>query len=345
MKMKVARLYDYLDVRVEEEEVPRIGADEILVRGLSCGICSGDVVPWYIRKKAPLVLGHEPSAEVVEVGAGVHGFAPGDRVFVHHHAPCFSCRACRRGEYVQCPTWKASKLDPGGMAEFFRVPAVNLSDTLRLPDGVSDEDGALVEPLACVVKSLNRAGEVRDATVLVIGLGIMGQMHVLAARARGARTIVGADLVEARCAFARGLGADHVVDASKQDTAEAVRELTGGEGADVVIAGPATAQAIELGLACAARGGTVVQFMGTQPEDFLRLSTFDYYFRELRLVPSYSCGPPDTREALRLIEQGVVRAEHVVTHRFPLERVNEAYRVAAEDRSAIKTMVRVDGRG
>lgn len=345
MKMKVARLYDYLDVRVEEEEVPRIGADEILVRGLTCGICSGDVVPWYIRRKAPLVLGHEPSGEVVEVGPAVRGFSPGDRVFVHHHAPCLACRACRRREFVQCPTWKSSHLDPGGMAEYFRVPAVNLGDTLRLPDCVSDEDGALVEPLACVVKSLNRAGDVRDAVVLVIGLGVMGQLHVLAARERGAHTIIGADLVEARCEAARRLGADQVINAGVTDMKDAVLSLTAGEGADVVIAGPATGEAIELGLACAARGGTVVQFMGTQPDDVLRLSTFDYYFRELRLVPSYSCGPPDTREALRLIEQGVVRAEHVVTHRFPLAEVAKAYRVAAEDRSAIKTMVRVDARG
>ena len=159
--MKVARLYDFLDVRIEEQPVPAIGPGEALVRARACGICSGDVVPWYIRKKAPLVFGHEPVGEIVEVGEGVSGFAPGDRVFVHHHAPCFRCRACARGEFVQCPTWKQSQIDPGGMAEFFRVPAGNLAgDTLRLPDHVSDADGALVEPLACVVKSLARAGEV-----------------------------------------------------------------------------------------------------------------------------------------------------------------------------------------
>jgi len=337
--MKVARLYDFLDVRIEEAPVPRIGPGEALVRTRACGICSGDVVAWYIRRKAPLVFGHEPSGEIVEVGAGVTGFAPGDRVFVHHHAPCFNCRACRRGEFVQCPTWKKSSIDPGGMAEYFRVPAVNLADTLRLPDSVDDEGGALVEPLACVVKSLRRAGEVRDATVLIIGLGVMGQLHVVLARHLGARRILAADLVRSRCEHARRLGADDVIDASAADLVEQVRDLTAGEGAEIVIVGPATSQAIDQGLACAARGGTVVQFMGTQPDDTLRLSTFDFYFRELRLIPSYSCGPEETRSALDHIAAGVVAPAQVVTHRFPLADAARAYQTAAEDKSAIKTLV------
>jgi L-iditol 2-dehydrogenase len=337
--MRVARLYDFLDVRVEEAPVPSIGAGEALVRTRACGICSGDVVAWYIRRKAPLVFGHEPSGEIVEVGAGVEGFARGDRVFVHHHAPCFACRACRRGEFVQCPTWKNSSIDPGGMAEYFRVPAVNLADTLRLPESVDYEGGALVEPLACVVKSLHRAGAVRDASVLIIGLGVMGQLHVVLARHLGARRILAADLVRSRCEHARGLGAEDVIDAAAGDLVEQVRDLTSGEGAEIVIVGPATSQAIEQGLACAARGGTVVQFMGTQPDDELRLSTFDFYFRELRLIPSYSCGPEETRRALHLIAQGVVLPAQVVTHRFPLAQAARAYQVAAEDKSAIKTLV------
>jgi L-iditol 2-dehydrogenase len=338
--VKVARLYDFLDVRIEDQPVPIIGSGEALVRARACGICSGDVVPWYIRKKAPLVLGHEPVGEIVEVGPGVSGFRPGDRVFVHHHAPCFRCRACARGEFVQCPTWKQSHIDPGGMAEFFRVPAVNLNgDTLRLPDDVSDADGALVEPLACVVKSLDRGGAIEGASVLVIGLGVMGLLHVVLARHLGARQILAADLVASRCERARQLGADQVIDASSGGLPEQVRDQTDGEGAEVVIVGPATVEALEQGLACAARGGTIVQFMGTEPGATLALPTFDFYFKELRLVPSYSCGPVETRRALDLIAHGVVGARHVVTHQFPLEQAAEAYRIAAVDKSAIKTLV------
>jgi L-iditol 2-dehydrogenase len=339
--MKVARLYDYLDIRIEEEPQPRPGRREALVRTRACGICSGDVVPWYIRKKAPLVFGHEPVGEIVEVGAEVTHVQPGARVFVHHHAPCLTCRACRRGEFVQCPTWRATKIIPGGMAEFFLVPETNLfGDTLVLPETVSDEDGALIEPTACVVKSLTRAGRVADASMLIIGLGVMGQLHVVLAKHLGARQVIGADLVAGRCEHARRLGADIVIDAATGDVATVMRDVTAGEGAEIVIVGPATIQALELGLACVARGGTVVQFMGTPPEARLQLSANDFYFREIRLVPSYSCGPVETRAALNYIAQGIVGARHVVTHRFPLAAAAEAYRVTAEDKSALKTLVR-----
>jgi L-iditol 2-dehydrogenase len=297
-------------------------------------------VPWYIRKKAPLVFGHEPVGEIAAVGDGVTTVQPGDRVFVHHHAPCFRCRACARGAFVQCPTWKQSHIDPGGMAEYFRVPVVNLAgDTLRLADSVSDADAALVEPLACVVKSLDRAGPIDGGSVLIIGLGVMGQLHVLLARHLGARQILAADLVAGRCARAAELGADVVIDASVADLTAQVHEHTDGEGAEVVIVGPATVAAIEQGIACAARGGTLLQFMGTEPGSVLPLSTFDFYFRELRLIPSYSCGPAETRRALDLITRGIVGARHVVTHRFPLEQAAEAYRVAALDKTALKTLV------
>src|SRR5258705_4615644 len=117
--MKVARLYDYLDVRIEDAPVPQPGRREALVRARVCGICSGDVVPWYIRKKAPLVFGHEPVGEIVETGSEVTHLRRGTRVFVHHHAPCLQCRACRRGEFVQCPTWHASQIIPGWTSDFF----------------------------------------------------------------------------------------------------------------------------------------------------------------------------------------------------------------------------------
>jgi L-iditol 2-dehydrogenase len=338
--MKVARLYDYLDIRIEDEPVPEPGPREALVRARICGICSGDVVPWYIRKKAPLVFGHEPVGEIVALGSEVKHVRLGTRVFVHHHAPCLRCRACRRGEFVQCPTWRASRIVPGGMAEYFLIPETNLfGDTLALPETVSDEDGALVEPTACVVKSLTRAGRIAEASILVVGLGVMGQLHVVLAKHLGARQVIGTDLIASRCTRARTLGADVVIDASAGDLLAHLADATEGELAEIVIVGPATVDALQTGLACVAKGGTVIQFMGTPPEARLSLSTADLYFREIRLIPSYSCGPVETRAALRYIADGVIGAAHVVTHRFPLSAAAEAYRVAAEDRTAIKTLV------
>ena len=138
--MRAAILYDAGDVRVEERPVPTLGEGELLVRTAASGICTSDVMAWYVKRKAPLVLGHEPAGVIAAVGAGAlprdedgRAFAPGDRVFAHHHAPCFACRRCARGEHVQCATWRATRIDPGGIAEFFRVPRENVRDTLVFP--------------------------------------------------------------------------------------------------------------------------------------------------------------------------------------------------------------------
>src|SRR4030042_6682038 len=176
--MKVARLYSFHDIRIEDMPVPEIGPGDALMKTKASGICCGDVMPWYIENKAPLVFGHEPSGEIVEVGKNVKSFTPGDRVFVHHHAPCFSCRQCRRGDYVQCETWKNTKILPGGISEYILIPQTNLeNDTLTLSDTLSYEDGTLIEPTACVVKALKRAHMKRGDSVIAIGLGVRGQSN------------------------------------------------------------------------------------------------------------------------------------------------------------------------
>jgi len=340
--MKVARLYDFGDIRIEDDARPEIGPDDILVRARACGICSGDIMAWYIRRKAPLVLGHEPVGIVEESGAAVREFRAGDRVFVHHHAPCFECACCRRGEYVQCPTWRASRITPGGMAEYFAVSATNLRDTLKLPDSVADADGVLVEPAACVVKSLNRSGLKASETILIIGLGIMGMMHVKLARHMGAGKIIGADLFERRAERAKDLGADAALVVSGDNLVEQVRDATKGAMADVVIVGPGTTAALSSGIASAGKGAMVVQFTATPPGDDLEVKPHDLYFNETRLVPSYSCGPEETRAALALVERGVISAAELVTHRFPLDHIGDAYAMAQRPES-LKVIVTFDG--
>lgn len=338
--MKVARLYDATDIRFEEEPIPTVGPGEALVRTRVCGICSGDVMGWYMKKKAPLVFGHEPAGEIVSVGAGVKDFQPGDRVFVHHHAPCLTCRSCQRGEFVQCATWRATRIVPGGMAEYFLVPQENLAgDTLRLPEALSFTDGSLIEPTACAVKSLRRSRLASGERIFIIGLGIMGQLHVALARHLGAEQILATDFVPYRREKALQLGADIAIDPSAGPIEEAVRDYTNGEMAEIVIVGPGSIEAMELGLRCAARGGTVVLFTTGTPEAVLSVSPHHLYFNEISIVPSYSCGPNDTRDALRLIQSGVVTTEKFITHRFPFASLHEAYRNAAAARDSIKTVV------
>jgi len=317
--MRAAVLYDVDDLRIEERAVPELAESEILVRTMASGICSGDVMPWYIRRKAPLVLGHEPAGIVAAV-RGETPFRIGDRVFVHHHAPCFECRACARGEYVQCATWRATKIDPGGIAEYFRVAAANLRDTLALPDALAFADASLVEPLACVVKSLRRSGLRAGDRCYVIGLGVMGLLHVLAARAAGAE-VFGGDFLQARRSVAERNGAV----AFHPD--ELRRFLP--EGADVVICGPGTAVAMQAAVDAVAPAGTVVMFTPFPPDVAVTIDSARMYFGDLRVVASYSCGPDDTREALELIARGVVSAAKIGAELVSLDDVPRAYRQLA----------------
>ena len=341
--MKVARLHSFHDIRIEEMPVPQIGPRDALLKTKACGICSGDVMPWYIEKKAPLVLGHEPAGEIVEVGNEVTSFKTGDRVFVHHHAPCFSCRYCKRGDYVQCDTWKNTTIIPGGVSEYILIPEINLEhDTLGLPGSVSYEDGALVEPAACVIKALKRAGIKQGDRVLVIGLGIMGQLHVLLARKYGAGRIIGADLVPFRLRKAKEFGADEVIDVSQSDLVDSLKELTEGAMADIVIVGPNSIQAMQQGLASAGPGGTVVFFTPASPGEQLEIDPNDLYFRDINIVTSYSCGPTDTADALEILEGGLVSAKKLVTHRFRIDRTAEAFRLTAEAKNSLKAMITFD---
>lgn len=342
--MKVARLYSYNHIRIEELPVPPIGPRDALVRTKACGICSGDVMPWYIEKKAPLVLGHEPSGEIVEIGDSLKGsdlpISIGDRVFIHHHAPCMNCRYCLRGDYVQCETWRKTKIIPGGISEFILIPEINLrNDTLRLPELINYEDAALIEPTACVVKSLKRAGIRKGDTALIIGLGVMGQIHILLAREFGIERIIGADMNEFRLRKAIEFGADYVIDVKKEDIFSKIKEMTDGRGAEIVIVGPNSVEAMMTGLRTVSRGGSVVLFTPARPGEVLCIDPNDLYFRDINIITTYSCGPDDTREAMLFIEKGLVDAKRLVTHRFPIEETAVAFRITSEARDSLKCLI------
>ncbi len=334
--MRAAVLYDVDDVRIESRAIPRPAPGELLIKTGASGICSGDVMGWYVRRKAPFVLGHEPAGTVAAVGAGAPPcddrgvpFREGDRVFVHHHAPCFACAACARSDYVQCAAWRSSAIDPGGMAEYFRVPGGNLRDTLRLPEAVPLVDGSLVEPLACALKSLRRGGLRAGDLLCVIGLGVMGLLHVLAGAARGAR-VVASDPIAERRERARACGAEAVEPAA---LAEAI-----GRGADVTICGPGTPAAMADALAATAPGGTIVMFTPFEPGSNLIVDASRLYFDDLRLVASYSCGPDDTRAALTAIADGIVTAAKLGATTLGLDDVPRAYADLAASR-VIKPIV------
>ncbi len=345
--MKVAKLYSFTDIQIEDMPIPEIGRYDALIKTKACGICSGDVMPWYIQKKAPLVLGHEPVGQIIELGKDLNKsntkLSVGDRVFVHHHAPCLdtsSCKYCRRGDYVQCETWRQTRIIPGGISEYILIPETNLkNDTIILPDDVSYDDGVLIEPTACVVKSLKRASIKKGDTVLIIGLGLMGQIHVLLSREFGADKIIGADMIRFRLDRAIEFGADHVIDVSKGDLIKEVYNLTKGFMADTVIVCPNSAEAMMQGIDTVSRGGTVVFFTPAKPSEKITINPNDIYFRDIKIVSSYSCGPDDTRVALEFIQRGIIKAEKLVTHRFPIEDTQKAYRLTSEAKDSLKCII------
>jgi L-iditol 2-dehydrogenase len=338
--LKIARLYNFNDIRIEEIPVPEPGPGDALLKTRASGICSGDVMKWYIEKKAPLVLGHEPSGEIVETGKDVTSFKEGDRVFVHHHAPCFLCRLCRRGDYVQCDTWRKTSIIPGGISEYILVPKINLeNDALKLPDKLGYEDGVLIEPLACAVKGLKRARLKRGDTVLVIGLGFMGIVNVVLAKEFGAGKVIGADMVPYRLKKAVSSGADDAINVSEVRLSDALREKTNGEMADIVIVGPNSAEAMAEGISCAGRGATVLLFAPAKPEETLRINPNYLYFRDISIITSYSCGPTDTADALELMEGGLIDASSLITHRFSIEETAKAYEITKEAKDSLKSII------
>jgi L-iditol 2-dehydrogenase len=340
-RMRVARLYAWGDVRVEEENVPAPGPGEITMRIEACGVCGSDALVWYVEQKAPTVLGHEAVGIVAAVGADVDSVRVGDRVFAHHHAPCARCEECRRGLWSSCATWRASRLEPGGFAEYARVVAPIVErDTLPLPPTLDFDIATFIEPAACCIRAIRRQGSIAVGdTALVIGLGAMGLLLVQLARIYGATRVMGSDFLEDRRSHALRLGADSVFDPREYETGAAVRSATDGRGADVVIVSPGDAAAISAGLAAAAPGARVVCFTPLPPGVLLSLPQSGLYFREVALLHSYSCGPDETRESLRLLSDGLLDVASLVTHRAGLAGVAHALERARGKGDGLKTII------
>jgi L-iditol 2-dehydrogenase len=332
-------------VSVREVELPQLRTGELLVRVNACGLCASEVLPWYADSKAPFWLGHEPVAEILATGEGAapanggKPFTAGERVFVHHHAPCMICRRCKRGDFVQCATWRATRLTPGALSQLVVVPVESVRhDTLRIPETLSDEAATLVEPLATVVKAMRRSGLHSGDSVLVIGLGAMGMMHMLVARERGAGLVLGADRVPSRLREAAHFGAGLAIDVAAGPLADQVRAATDGEGADIVFVTPASPEALAAGASCLAPGGCLIVFTPLGPNEPWQLNVNDLFFKDARIVMTYSAGPDDTREALQLLSNGLA-VEGLFTHRFGLDQAAAAYAMLKQPETALKVLV------
>ncbi|MBW2022847.1 MAG: alcohol dehydrogenase catalytic domain-containing protein [Deltaproteobacteria bacterium] len=323
--MRVLMYYSNNDVRVEEMPVPQIGPGEILMKVISSGICGSDVMEWYRRDKVPLVLGHEVAGEVVEVGKGVEKFKPGDRITATHHVPCNTCHYCLSGHHTMCEMLlKGTRFYPGGFAEYVRIPSVNVDrGVFTIPEGVSFDRASFMEPLGCVLRAQRNAKLRPGQSVLVLGSGISGLLHVGVARSMGAGLVVAADTIDYRLEKAREMGA-HVVARADDSVAEIVRENNDGYLADVVII--CYEGFIPLALRCVERGGTVLFFAGASEDAKIPNTINSIFWRtEVTLASSYGAAPVDCDLALKLIKANAVAVEKMISHRLSMEEATEAF--------------------
>lgn len=342
MPNRVAVYHSNADIRLEDRPAPGIGPGEVLMRVKASGICGSDVMEWYRLPKAPIVLGHEVAGDIVEVGEGVTRLAPGMRIVVSHHVPCNTCRYCRAGFHTACHTLHTTNFDPGGFAQYVRVPALQTErGVLVLPDRVTYEQGSFVEPLGCVVRAQLRAGVRPGATVLVVGSGISGLLHIRLAAALGAGRVLATDVSAYRLDWARRAGAAEAFDAAAAGgkLPELVREANDGRLADLVMLCTGAPSAIAQALDCLEPGATFVFFAPPPPGGPLGVPAHELWRREVTLRTSYGAAPEDLEVALDLIASGRVRVDDFVTHRLPLDRIAEGFKLVAEARESVKVVI------
>jgi L-iditol 2-dehydrogenase len=337
--MKVAMYYNNRDVRLEEIPTPTIGPGELLVKVLASGICGSDVMEWYRIEKAPRVLGHEITGEIVEIGKGVERYHIGDRVFVSHHVPCNTCRYCLNGFHTVCDTLRTTNFDPGGFAEYIRVPKINVDrGVFTLSDEISFEEGVFIEPLACVLRGQRLARLKPGQTVFVIGSGISGVLHMALARASGAGWIIASDIDEYRLKAAKRFGADEAIYAKEVNPTK-IREINKGRLADLVIVCAGTISAYIQALQSVDHGGTVLCFAPLEPGLNFVFPFFDFWNDGITLLPTYGGSPFDITNAIELIRAQRLPLREMITHRLPLAETSLGFQLVAEAKDSIKVII------
>jgi len=337
--MRVAVYYNNSDVRIKEFPVPAISGRELLVKVMASGICGSDVMEWYRIKKAPIVLGHEIAGEIAETGSDVKGYKKGDRVFVSHHVPCNTCHYCLNGYHTACETLHKTNYDPGGFSEYLRVPEINVDrGVYLLPDEISYDEGTFIEPLACVVRGQRLSALKPGQTVLVIGSGISGLLHIKLARALGAGRVFATDISEYRLREAEKHGADAAIYA-KEDVAERLLQLNDKRLADLVIVCAGSLSASTEAIKCVDRGGTVLFFAVPEPDVMVPVPMNSLWRNEIKLMTSYGASPSDIETAIRIIRSRRINLNEMITHKLPFEEIGRGFRLVADAKESIKVII------
>ena len=322
--MRAAVYHPPNDIRVEEVPVPKIGDGEILLKVRACGVCGTDVlkVTRSLPKK-PVVLGHELVGDVVEIGKGVSSFKVGERLVVAHHVPCGQCHYCRHGNHSMCRHFKETNLDPGGFAQFLRIPAEHVQQTaFRVPVALSDDEGLFTEPLSCCVRNVRRAQLLPGDFAVVVGMGSIGLMMVQLLKLIPTQ-VLALDLFDERLDLARRLGADFTLRGDSPEIGEFIAQKTDGRRADIVVFTAGGGRVFQNAFSWVRDGGALNLFASLSDKP-VEVSLDALYHHEITVFSSYSPSPEDLREAHRLLCDQKVRVAPLITHHVGLEQLRES---------------------
>ena len=328
-------------ITLVESELPEVNEDEMLVRMQSCGICGSDLEKVYGNYgMRSLRVGHEPAGAVIKVGKNLKKFQVGDRVFVHHHVSCYSCRYCLQGNYTMCNNYQTSNIEPCGLSEEFIVPKWNIEHggVLNLPESISYDEAAQIEPFACCIRGLNKISIKHGDNVAILGAGPTGVMHTLLARLWGANNIVVSDVNEFRLKFVEKYAVT-AVNLNLEKLDDVINSNTGSLGVDVTILATGSMKAFETSLRITRRGGKILLFGVPSVDSKYDLDLNSLYSNEQIIIPSYGASEIETNQALSLMSDKSIDLLPLVTHRFQLRESDNAFKCAHEAVDAMKVLV------
>jgi L-iditol 2-dehydrogenase len=347
--MKIARYYSNEKVIEDKIPTPEIGPGEFLVKVKKSGICGSDILEYYRFAKMKklgvdnLVLGHEIAGDIVKVGNEVRGLNVGDRVFVSHHVPCFECHYCQLGHHTACNLLHNTNYDPGGFAEFLRVPNINIEKkgVYILDDEVSYDEGVFIEPLGCVCRAQRLANVKKGQTILILGSGVSGLLHLMLAKAKGIEKVITTDISDYRLNMAKKLGATATIKAD-EDVISIVKKINEGRSPDCIIVCAGAVSAAKQAIESVGPGGTIIFFAVPKPGVNIEIPINDYWRNEVTIMTSYGAAPEDLDDAYEFIKTKKVKVVELISHRFPLNKVGEAFKVVCEADKSMKVILEPD---
>lgn len=344
--MKASVYYSKNDIRYEEVAVPELEDGDILVQMKSCGLCGTDIhKAQHQTVTGPVVLGHEVAAEVVKTGKRVTRFQPGDRIVTAIHVPCFTCHYCDRGHYTLCEQFKSTHIEPGGFAEYIRLPELHVKHlTHKIPEGMSWEKAAMVEPVGCCLHGLKQAAITPGCSVLVMGSGTIGLLSAQLSAMMGASNIIVSDLSPFKLDLALRVGINHAINPATEDLEARLMAVTGGLGVDVVVIAAGVSSLLPQAINLLRRGGRVVVFSPFDHNNMVSIDAGRFFRDEISVIGTYSLSAYEMPEAVEILRLNKINVEEMITHSYPLSQLQEAIEFAANPANdVLKVVMKMDG--